>query len=657
MRKIAVSLLTVVAVFLLSVASGFGWGTDVQIYSGQINTFDVDYDLATGSMFVAFQASGEDVIRLYSSTDHGINWSEIASFGTHPYQGTTARSDLKRLKVIYNDGRVQVFWVDSAGSLNRWRCSSTGGQPGGSRVSEAPIVEGSFSATLDVDSGRIYVGWRTGITGASRQIVRYSDDNGLTWKDRINWTAYAGSAPQSLAYGPGSGGNHIHWVFGTEQYGSTEEIKYFRFPSSSGVWDKSERISNNSIADYDPRVAAANVDDSGVWILYNRDRGAHEIDLMNAYSTDGGVTWSAPSAVDADDGIDEYIADVKFYKAPGNPYVNMVYIKDDPNATPVRQAVWMYASTGDPSWREPQVFSDEDVQSWPEDTAPRIVYSPGASAPGGGVVFSYAGAQGLYFDAPWIIVTGGFLPVYPFPVYPLLPSHTLTVTIHGSGSVVSSPAGLDCTNGSLTGDKVCSHNFIEGTAVALTATPIDGVSYTSSFGEWSGDCTGSGACPLVMDGDKSVEAQFTALGIPVFALPVPAGQEAWSYPPVENPLLQSDPADCKPFAVGDLMTGNLNLQVGLPPFSAGVDIYLALEFSGALYLINGSNELKLSSTLTELPRWKTNASFADINESLYGDIPLALLPTGLYNLYIAVTPTGETDFSHYYFWSTYFMLQ
>jgi hypothetical protein len=637
-KKIAVSLLTVVAVFFLFVASGFGWGTDVQIYSGQINTFDVDYDLGTGNMFVAFQAAGEDVIRLYSSTDHGISWAEIANFGTHPYQGTTARSDLKRIRVIFNNGKVHIFWVDSAGSLNRWGCSSTGGVKGGTRVSEAAIVEGSFSATLDPNnSGRIYVGWRTGITGTSRQIVRSSDDDGHSWADRINWTAYDGTAPQSLAYGPV---NHIHWVYGTKKYGPTAEIRYFRFPSSSGMWDKSARISSNSYADYDPRVAAAYVNDSGVWELYNRNRGDHEIDLMNAYSADGGVTWSTPSAVDAEDGIDEYIADVKYYKAPGNSYVNMVYIKDDPNATPVRQAVWMYASTEDPSWKEAKVFNDEDVQSWPEDTAPRIVYSPGAAAPGGGVVFSYFGAQGLYFDAPWII--------------PIWQTHALTVTIHGSGSVVSSPAGLDCTHNSA-GDKVCTHNFIEGTAVALTATPIDGSDYTSHFIDWSGDCSGSGACPLTMDSDKSVEANFGALGIPVFALPVPAGQEAWNYPPVENPLLQPDPANCKPFAVGDLMTGNLSLQVGLPPFSAGVDVYLALDFSGALYLINGSNELKLSSTLTELPRWKTNASFADINESLYGDIPLALLPSGLYNLYVVVVPTGETDFSHYYFWSTYFL--
>ena len=47
--------------------------------------------------------------------------------------------------------------------------------------------------------------------------------------------------------------------------------------------------------------------------------------------------------------------------------------------------------------------------------------------------------------------------------------------------------------------------------------------------------------------------------------------------------------------------------------------------------------------------WKTSVSFTDIDESLYGDVPLSALPSGLYNLYIAVTPTGETDFSHYYY--------
>jgi hypothetical protein len=337
----------------LSVASVFGWGGDVPIYAGQINTFDVDYDLDTGSMFVAFQATGEDIIRLYASTDHGTSWNEVTTFNTDGFVGTTPRMDLSRIRVLYHAGRVHIFWVDSLGFLNRSRCSSTGTAKDASRVSTGGIPEGSFSVTLDLESGRLFAGWRTGTTALARQIVRFSDDTGITWTDRINWGAgYDGPLTQSLVYGPGVS-NHIYWAFGTQEYGGPpEEIEYFRFPSCCGGWDQSMRITNNAHADYDPRVAAANVDDSGVWIVYNQDRGGHEIDLMHSYSPDGGVTWSIQdSPIDTEDGIDEYIADVKFYKGHPNMWVDMVYIKDDPAADPVRQAIWMYASTGDPSWR------------------------------------------------------------------------------------------------------------------------------------------------------------------------------------------------------------------------------------------------------------------------------------------------------------------
>ncbi len=677
MKRIAVCLITVVVIFLFSVASGFGWGTDVQIYSGQVCGFDVDYDLGSGTMFVAFWPTGEGAIKLYSSMDHGLHWSLIRSFPTYQVSGTGAHPNVHRLKVIYNNGWVHIFWIDSDGTLKEWRCSSTGGSRGGSPVSIFPIAEGSFSVTLDPESGTMYAAYRTAVIHGAYShyldVIKFSKDDGLTWTFIKHPESYIYSPGFNyrrycLAFAPGVE-NHVYAAYTTvppvdypapADASHLKKIAFMRVPTDdSGNLDRFKNITDNAVENTDARVAAAYVDDSGVWVVYNRGgRGAYQQDLLNAYSPNGGITWNyLDQPIAAQAGIDEYVADLKYYRAPGNSYVNMVYIKDDPSASPQRQAVWMYASTADPSWKSPTLFSDQEVQSFPEDTAPRIVYSPGASAPGGGVVFSYAGAQGLYFDAPWITGSSSYLPPPGFPhlpVYPMVKNHTLTVTIHGSGSVVSEPAGLDCTHNSL-GDAVCTYNFSEGTAVALTATSINGSDYTSSFLHWSGDCSGSGACPLVMDSDKSVEANFGALGTPVFALPVPAGQEAWSYPPQANPLLQSEPAHCKPFAVGDLTTGNLNLRVGLPPFSAGVDVYLALEYAGSWFLINSSNELKSLSALTALPRWKTNASFSDIDEPLYGAIPLSLLPSGLYNVYLVVTPTGDTDFNHYYFWSTYFL--
>lgn len=637
--------LSVIAFLLWTTVACFGWGGDIQIYPGQVNAFDVDYNYDTGDMFVAFQATGENVIRVNASTNHGENWGEIATFSTNPFAGTSPRSNLSHLRVLFQGGRVHVFWVDSLGYLNRWGCSATGGAKGGSRVSQTVVPEGSFGVTSDNNSGRMFAGWRD---AASSQIVRYSDDGGITWHDRINWIAYAGALRQDLAYGPGGAGNHhIHWVFGTQQYGAVEEIQYFRFPSAGGVWDESHRITNNAYYDYDPRVAAANVNDSGVWILYNRDRGGHEIDLMQAYSANGGVTWGTPSAVAAANGIDEYIADVKFYKGYPNQYVNMVYIRDDPAANPVRQAIWAYASTGAPSsWNGNVVFSDTDVQAWPPQTAPRLVYSPGAAASGSGVVFSYFGASGLYFDSPW-----NNAPI----------SVPLTVIVNGSGTVQSSPAGIDCTSDAVGGETICTHAFAPGMPVALTATPVDGVSYTSQFINWTGDCTGEDpTCAVVTNSALSVEANFGALGIPVFLLPVPVGPNAWSYPPTVAPVSLPDPGDCRPFAVGDLTTGNLSLQIGLPGFSGGVDVYVGFQSNdalspGVIYVVDETGAIvELGDGM---PAWRTNVNSTAINEALFGNIALAGLPAGLYNLYLFVVPTGETDLSNYYFWATYFLNQ
>ena len=136
---------------------------------------------------------------------------------------------------------------------------------------------------------------------------------------------------------------------------------------------------------------------------------------------------------------------------------------------------------------------------------------------------------------------------------------------------------------------------------------------------------------------------------------VPSNQSIWNYTSVEYPITQNDVNDCKPFATGDLSSGNLNLQVGLPAFSSGVDVYLAIGFADALFLVDSSNALQSASGLTVLPKWKSNNTAA-VNESLYGNIPTSLLPAGVYNLYVLVVPAGETDFSHYYFWAINFFI-
>jgi uncharacterized delta-60 repeat protein len=80
------------------------------------------------------------------------------------------------------------------------------------------------------------------------------------------------------------------------------------------------------------------------------------------------------------------------------------------------------------------------------------------------------------------------------------PIRMLTVTKggSGSGSVGSSPAGIDC-------GATCSASFEDGQGVTLAATPDAG----SWFSGWSGACTGIGTCTLAMSQDRDVTATFT----------------------------------------------------------------------------------------------------------------------------------------------------
>ena len=74
---------------------------------------------------------------------------------------------------------------------------------------------------------------------------------------------------------------------------------------------------------------------------------------------------------------------------------------------------------------------------------------------------------------------------------------TLTVTVTGSGTVTSSPAGISCA-------PTCSATFAHGTSVTLSPTPAAGW----GFSHWTGACTGSGACTVLMDMARSVTAVF-----------------------------------------------------------------------------------------------------------------------------------------------------
>jgi hypothetical protein len=139
-------------------------------------------------------------------------------------------------------------------------------------------------------------------------------------------------------------------------------------------------------------------------------------------------------------------------------------------------------------------------------------------------------------------------------------------------------------------------------------------------------------------------------------MPLPAGQQVFSYPPTQSPVMSTDPSLLEPFSVGSCATGGdtLSLQVALPKFTGPVDVYLALSAPALdpndIYLILPDMSIQPLSTVGLVP-WKAGTQEA-ISESLFGDIPVNLLPIGIYTLYLVVTPTN--NFTDYYLWTTYF---
>ncbi|MGA8620861.1 MAG: hypothetical protein WB660_20335 [Candidatus Sulfotelmatobacter sp.] len=81
------------------------------------------------------------------------------------------------------------------------------------------------------------------------------------------------------------------------------------------------------------------------------------------------------------------------------------------------------------------------------------------------------------------------------------PGDALTVTMAGTGSgtVTSTPTGINCPS-------TCYATFPQNTEVTLTQTP----SANNSFTSWTGACTGSATCTLTLSAADSVTANFTA---------------------------------------------------------------------------------------------------------------------------------------------------
>jgi hypothetical protein len=128
------------------------------------------------------------------------------------------------------------------------------------------------------------------------------------------------------------------------------------------------------------------------------------------------------------------------------------------------------------------------------------------------------------------------------------------------------------------------------------------------------------------------------------------------YGPIVSPVLNIDPAQAMPIAVGSVATGGNSVTVQLQtyPYEGAVDVYFAFSAPAIdpvhIYMVTPGGAQPIESAVL-IPYRTAVSSLAAVP---FGDIPVSSLPPGTYSLLLAIMPTGRlTAFD---FWTTEFVV-
>ena len=117
---------------------------------------------------------------------------------------------------------------------------------------------------------------------------------------------------------------------------------------------------------------------------------------------------------------------------------------------------------------------------------------------------------------------------------------TVAKTGTGSGTVTSSPAGINC-------GSACSASYASGAQVTLTAAADP----ASAFAGWSGACSGTGTCAVTMNAAATVTASFNTAGQGGIAISSLSGN---SVPPFGTLVINGSGFDPANAAISVLLT-------------------------------------------------------------------------------------------------------
>jgi hypothetical protein len=185
----------------------------------------------------------------------------------------------------------------------------------------------------------------------------------------------------------------------------------------------------------------------------------------------------------------------------------------------------------------------------------------------------------------------------------------VSVTIVGTGTVTSSPAGISCPG-------TCTGTFNLGTQVTLTATP--GTNFL--FGGWSGACTGTSTCMLTVNSNQAVTASFVE---PTLAVTVTGSGTVTSTPTGIN---------CPTTCTATFPAGT---KVTLTPKAASTSVFTSWAGGGCTGTAACTITLTSSQTVT--------ATFGNFTLAASALSPASVAPGGSATSTVTLTATGGFD--------------
>jgi hypothetical protein len=491
--------------------------SESMVWSSDGNTVVVNYN---DSRTAPNNYSGLSV-----STDGGATWTRLSPSPLASGHGTNYGEPI----VVYNANLAKWFAGDltsGCGGLGIGLWTSTDGNAWNTGAC-AHNGSSDDRASMWVDNtptssfyGRMYISWNDFNVGGGALYVTRSDD-GTTWTPvqveptfirNVQITGGLGGAVWLAAMDEGGGGlnNRTNYFYrssdGGVTFGSAITVGSAFAPPGDSLcstnsyfakitpiwrymgWGQPGRV--NGVTHYAYAGKGANTGDSG--------------DIYYTRSTDNGLTWSTPIVLNTDQvsgGTKAQWMPSLSVTADGD--VN-VYWYDRRNTTDGQNyEVWHRRSA-------------DNGATWLSDEALSSVLIPQPEQPDSNVDACYAGdynyatafgsgSNAVHYTT-WtdgrVQISGHYQQDVFFAKIPITTTtYTLMVSKSGAGSgtVISSPAGINC-------GSTCNAQFNPETAVTLSATADSG----STFTGWSGGrCTGTGTCTVTMDSNINVSASFS----------------------------------------------------------------------------------------------------------------------------------------------------